>query len=179
MTQHTHGPTADVSVRPAQPEDAGRLGDIQVQAWRAQHAERLPEQVLTGLDAGDFAAAWRSAIADPPSAKHRVLAACAGPHVVGFAALAPGLEGDPTGEIVELAVDPDYQRQGHGSRLLAACTDVLLGSNAAQARTWLIEGDGDREAFLKAAGFGPIGVRRVLDVAGTEVSEVAWASQLD
>lgn len=178
MSQHSHGPTADVSVRPAQTEDAAELGRIQVHAWRTMHAERLPQDVMSGLDPTTFAAAWRTAIANPPSAKHRVLTACAGPHVVGFAAIAPAVEGDPTGEIVELAVDADHHRQGHGSRLLAACTDILTSTGASQARTWQIEGDDVKESFLRAAGFGPIGVRRVLDVAGTEVTEVAWATQL-
>jgi len=178
MTAHTHGPTADVSVRPAVAEDADHLGRIQVESWRARHEGRLPADALAQLDQAQFAAAWRAAITDPPSPKHRVLTATAGPHVVGFAALAPGMEGDPTGEVVELAVDTNHLREGHGSRLLAACTDVLIGSGAAQARIWLVEGDEVLEAFLTQAGFGPIGVRRVLQVGGVEVNEHAWATQL-
>ncbi|MGC0273552.1 GNAT family N-acetyltransferase [Pseudactinotalea sp. Z1739] len=178
MTAHSHGPTADVSVRPAIAEDADHLGRIQLDSWRARHRDHLPEQVLAGLDATDFAAAWRSAITDPPSPKHRVLTATAGPLVVGFAALAPGIDGDPTGEVVELAVDTDHLRQGHGSRLLAACTDVLKGTGAAKTRIWLVDGDEVREAFLTDAGFGPVGVRRVLQVGQAQVSEHAWAADL-
>lgn len=177
MTDHSHGPTADVSVRPAVPEDAEHLGNIQVDSWRVRHGDHLPAEALAELDAGQFASAWRSAITDPPSPKHRVLTATAGPHVVGFAALAPGIEGDPTGEIVELAVHNEHLRDGHGSRLLAACTDVLKGTGATKARIWVVTGDDVRESFLADAGFGPIGVRRVLEVAGTEVSENAWASE--
>lgn len=177
MTAHSHGPTADVSVRPAVPEDAEHLGRIQVDSWRARHADLLPANALEELDTEQFATAWRSAISNPPSPKHRVLTATAGPHVVGFAALAPGMEGDPTGEVVELAVHIDHLRDGHGSRLLAACTDVLKGTGAAKARIWVVAGDEVRESFLADAGFGPIGVRRVLSVGGTEVSEHAWASE--
>lgn len=175
---HSHGPTADVSVRPALPDDAPALGQIQVQAWQAIHGQRLPGAVLDDLDPEQFAAAWHDAIVHPPSAKHRVLTACAGPRVVGFAALAPGVEDDPTGEVVELAVDAGALRQGHGSRLLAACTDVLTSTGARQARTWVVADDTGREEFLASAGFGPIGVRRVLNVGDTEVTEHAWATQL-
>lgn len=178
MTDHSHGPTADVSVRPAVAEDADHLGRIQVDSWRTRHAEHLPPDALAQLDPADFARAWRAAVTDPPSPKHRVLTATSGPHVVGFAALAPGIEGDPTGEIVELAVDSEHLREGHGSRLLAACSDVLLGSGAAKARIWLVAGDEVRESFVTDAGFGPIGVRRTLQVAGTEVDENAWATDL-
>jgi len=178
MTDHSHGPTADVSVRPAVVEDAELLGRIQVDSWRARHADQLPAEVLQHLDAEEFADAWRSAITSPPSPKHRVLTATAGPLVVGFAALAPSAEGDPTGEVVELAVHTDHLREGHGSRLLAACTDVLRGTGARQVRIWLVEGDEEREAFISEAGFGPIGVRRVLQAGDTQVSEHAWVAEL-
>ncbi len=179
MSVHSHNtPTADVSVRPAIEQDAPALGEIQVQAWRNLHAERLPSHVLAALDAEQFASAWRIAITSPPSPKHRVLTACSGPHVAGFAALAPGAQDDPTGEVVELAVGDDYVRNGHGSRLLAACTDILTSTGAKQARIWVAEGDDARDGLVRAAGFGPIGVKRVLDVAGEQVTEHAWAAQL-
>src|SRR5699024_5666573 len=102
-------------------EDAARLGEIQLLSWRA--SDLLPESVLDDVDAQQFADSWQQAIDSPPSAKHRMLTACDGPNVVGFAALAPADE--ETGEIVVLEVDPAYIRKGHGSRLLAACTDIL------------------------------------------------------
>ncbi|TDE90753.1 GNAT family N-acetyltransferase [Occultella glacieicola] len=175
---HSHGLTADVSVRPSLAEDADTLGAIQVAAWRAAHAEVLPARVLDGLEPEVFAAAWGAAIKAPPTAKHRMLTACAGPEVVGFAALAPAPESTDTGEVVALYVDPAHLREGHGSRLLAACTDILGSTGASHVRTWVLHGDASREDFLSTAGFEPIGVRRVLEVAGTQVPEAAWTATL-
>ncbi|WP_163542549.1 GNAT family N-acetyltransferase [Occultella kanbiaonis] len=175
---HSHGLTADVSVRPSLAEDAATLGAIQVAAWRAAHAAVVPAEVLAGLDPDVFAGAWRAAITAPPTAKHRLLTACAGPEVVGFAALAPAPESNDTGEIVALYVDPERVREGHGSRLLAACTDILGSTSASLVRTWVLEGDAAREDFLGTAGFEPLGVRRVLEIAGTQVPEAAWAATL-
>lgn len=167
------GFSADVSVRPSLPEDADRLGQIQVAAWR--HAALLPAETLTTAEPTDFAQAWRSAITSPPSAKHRMLTACAGPAVVGFAALAPADE--DTGEIVALEVHPDHVGKGHGSRLLAACTDILKTTGAAHVRTWVVSTDSHRAAFLTEAGLAPLGVRRRLDAAGTEVIEEAYGAE--
>lgn len=169
------GFSADVSVRPSFTEDSPVLGEIQLAAWRATGL--LPQQVLDDADASVFADAWRQAIANPPSAKHRMLTACDGPHVVGFAALAPADEN--TGEIVVLEVHPDYVRKGHGSRLLAASTDILRTTGASHVRTWVLSTDDQRAAFLTAAGLAPLGVRRKYDVHGTEVAEEAYGAEFD
>lgn len=172
---HQHGPVADVSVRPSTPEDAPRLGEIQVATWRATLGDQVP---AAALDADAFAAAWRTAIASPPSAKHRTLTACDGPLVVGFVALAPAPDDDEAAEVVALEVDPEHARAGHGSRLLAACADILRQTGAARVRTWVTAGDDVREAFLGSAGFAPSGVRRRLDVGDGEVVEHLWGAVL-
>ena len=175
---HAHGLTADVSVRPSFAEDAPHLGRIQVASWRTGLAGVLPAEVLEGMDAEQFAAAWGAAIDSPPSAKHRMLTACHGVQIVGFAALAPAPQTQETGEIVALEVDPEHARAGHGSRLLAACTDLLRATNASHVRAWAIEGDEARAAFLSTAGLEPLGIRRVLDVAGSQVNELAFSAVL-
>lgn len=176
---HHHGPTADVSVRPGIAEDARAIAATQASSWRASFAGLLPGEALAALDVDAMQATWRQALVSPPTAKHRMLTACAGPVVVGFAAIAPvPLEESTTGEIVALEVSPQHRHQGHGSRLLAACADVLGGSGASGLRTWVLEGDEDRAAFLAVAGLAPSGLARRIDVLGTEVTELAYAAAL-
>jgi ribosomal protein S18 acetylase RimI-like enzyme len=172
---HQHGPVADVSVRPATPEDAVRFGEIQVASW---HASLGATAAAAAVDADAFATAWRSAITSPPSAKHRTLTACDGPQVVGFVALAPAPDDDEAAEIVALEVDPGHLREGHGSRLLASCADILRQTGAARVRTWVVADDDAREAFLGSAGFAPSGVRRRLDAGDGEVVEHLWGAVL-
>lgn len=172
---HSHDLTADASVRPSISEDAPLLGDIQASAWRA--GDRVPSAAAELIDAEQFAQSWASAIDDPPSAKHRMLTACAGPTVVGFAAIAPVDES--TAEIVALEVHPDHVRTGHGSRLLAACADILRQTGATSVRTWVPTGDEGRIEFFTSAGFGRLGSRNVLDANGAEVAEEAYGAQLD
>jgi len=157
---------ADVSARPAVPGDEAAIAAIQLAAWRewmGTAADALP--------AADIEQQWASAIASAPSRQHRVFVATDGPRVVGFAALAPT-------EIIALEVAPEHRREGHGSRLLAACVDSLRIANAAEVRAWALEGDSVREAFLTGAGLGVGGVRRVLEGPEGELAERMWVASL-
>ncbi len=171
---------ADASVRPARAGDVAAVGAVHSRSWRAAYAATLPAEVLTALDPEALAAAWRPAVADPPTAEHRVLVACSGPTVVGFVATAPlpgpGTEreagGGPGGragaavDVVALHVDPAHQRRGHGSRLLAAAVDLARGDGATTVSAWCPSTDAARRAFLVSAGMGPDGAWRDLALPG-------------
>jgi GNAT superfamily N-acetyltransferase len=152
---------ADASVRPATPADAGALAGVQLGSWRAGGAP--PE--VAALPEAEVAAAWEQAIRLAPTPRHRVLAACAGAEVVGFAALGPG-EDERNAELLELHVRPDRRREGHGSRLLAASVDHVRAQGAETATAWVGATEDAARAFLSAAGWGPDGAHRTLDLRG-------------
>jgi GNAT superfamily N-acetyltransferase len=152
--------TADASVRAATPSDVPAIGAVQARAWRAGYARLLPAEVLDALDPDALAEAWRPAVAAPPTPGHRVLVACAGPTVVGFAA------SRPDGELVALLVDPTHQRRGHGSRLLNAVADLLREDHVPGVLAWAPTQDTPRVAFLTSAGFAADGARRTLELPG-------------
>jgi GNAT superfamily N-acetyltransferase len=170
---------ADVSVRPAAAEDDAAIAAVQLRAWRSSHGALLGAEVLDRLDAAAVQDQWSRAITAPPSPQHRVLVACEGARVVGFAASAPALEGV---EVLALEVDPDHQRGGHGSRLLTACVDLARETGAGHLQAWVLEGDSAREQFFSSAGLGPDGARRELGV-GVEggpraVCEHRWVAEI-
>lgn len=175
---------ADVSVRPAIAGDEAIITAVQVAAWRLAHAEVLGAGVLDLLDERAMTASWRVAITAPPGPGYRVLVACDGPRVVGFAAVAPiaadTAEEAPGGLLISLEVEPTDQRAGHGSRLLAAVVDLLRTDGADQLATWVLAGDEAREQFYREAGLGPDGAVRTLSAGpapdGREVTEVRWSA---
>ncbi|WP_241236854.1 GNAT family N-acetyltransferase [Georgenia faecalis] len=181
-----HGHGADVSVRPAVAEDAPLLAALQLRAWRATFAAAAG--ALDALDPAAISQSWAGAITSPPTRAHHVLSACAGMDVVGFAALAPAevaggtAEGagpaGPRAEILALEVDPAHTREGHGSRLLAACADLARDSGAQALQLWAAQDDEVRTRFLTSAGFAPAGIRRTLDVPGGAVVETCWYALL-
>jgi len=177
------GSAADASVRPATAADSAAMGQAQLRSWRETFNDRLSSETFAQLDANALAVSWRNAITRPPSAAHRVFVACAGPAVVGFAAAAPAHfradSGKPDSvEIVALIVDPPHQRAGHGSRLLAACTDMAAEESPEHVTTWILDGDSAREKFFHEAGLRVDGVSRRLTIGVTDVPERRWSAVL-
>ena len=150
---------ADVSVRPARPEDAERVARVQLSTWRTAYSSFLPEDALA-VPEQEAAALWLRAIELPPSAQHRVLVALEGAELVGFAATEPS---DDAVELSTLLVEPRWGRRGHGSRLLAASVEHWRADGCTRAVHWAWERDGATTAFLTSAGWAPDGTARGLD----------------
>jgi GNAT superfamily N-acetyltransferase len=179
--------SADVSVRPARPEDAAEVARVQVVTWRTAYRAVLPVAVLDDWDADAATAAWRHAVESPPTPGHGVVVALEGRTVVGFAAfgtaeLTPGEQPHPAGpssELTTLLVEPRWGRRGHGSRLLAAVTDVVRAGGAARLQTWLLEPDQVSASFYESTGWAPDGWARTLDTGAEALREVRWHTLLD
>ncbi|MDR2254076.1 MAG: GNAT family N-acetyltransferase, partial [Bifidobacteriaceae bacterium] len=117
------------SVRPAVAADAAALAAVQRAAYLALLGADVPA-LAAALDPAVLAATWRNAIElATPGSPYAVFAALdRTDHVVGFAAIGPLTDPDArpgATELVALWVHPDHQRDGHGSRLLAAVADAV------------------------------------------------------
>ena len=157
---------ADVSVRPARPEDAERVARVQLSTWRTAYADLLPAQALD-VPEEQVAALWLNAIEAPPTPRHRVLVAMERIELVGFTASTPaedeGLDAGTTAELSTLLVEPRWGRRGHGSRLVAASVEHWRGDGVTHAVAWAWERDPATRSFLTSAGWEPDGAARGLD----------------
>ena len=179
--------SADASVRPALPDDAAEIARIQVVTWRTAYRAALPAALLDDWDADAATASWRSAIVSPPTRGHGVVVALERNAVVGFAAFGPaeltsGEQPDPAGPTVELAtllVEPRWGRRGHGSRLLAAVSDLVRSDGVARLQVWLLAADQVSASFYESAGWAPDGWARTLDTGGDPLREIRWHALLD
>jgi GNAT superfamily N-acetyltransferase len=176
---------ADVSVRPAVPDDAVELGRIQVETWRAAYRDVVPSSVLDELTAEVAGGSWAAAITAPPSRRHRVLVALEQQWRVGFVALGPADDLEPddpepatTLELALIIVEPRWGRRGHGSRLLAAATDHARADGMTRAVSWIPEGDTASRDFLVSAGWAPDGLARALDTGAGELREIRLHTSL-
>jgi GNAT superfamily N-acetyltransferase len=87
--------------------------------------------------------------------------------VTGFAAFGPtddpDCDAETTAELFALTVDPAETGRGHGSRLLAACADLLREAGFSLAVCWVLLDDARFRAFLQETGWAPDGAYRDLD----------------
>jgi GNAT superfamily N-acetyltransferase len=173
----------DVSVRPAIPADADRIGEIHAVTMRAAVGRsagiEADDPALGVVDAGDLALTWANAIG-VSAPGHRVLTALAGARIGGVAAIAPAAADVPEASTIEalaLEIAPGEERAGHGARLLAACADLATDAGARALTAWVARGDEARTRFLTAAGLAPSGRRRYLPVGpGEVVQDQYWAA---
>lgn len=168
---------ADASVRRATENDTPAVGLVQALVWQEAYDGVVPPQVHATFEPQAFAAAWRDSLRQPPEGVHRLLVACAGDQVVGFAAVGPSQDPDAdpmTGEITVLGVHPQARRQGHGSRLLNAAVDILREAGAEHVATWALGRHEGVRAFLVGAGLQPDGAYRdrVVSPDGSTAREV-------
>jgi predicted N-acetyltransferase YhbS len=181
---------ADVSVRPARPEDVAEIARIQIDTWRSAYASILPEPVIAALSVDTARAAWQEAVGAPPTPRHHVLVAQEQQSVVGFVALAPldpqadepqppGTSPASTFTLGPLLVEPRWGRRGHGSRLLAAAVDHALGDGMSAAVAWVPEADTVTREFLVEAGWAPDGLARALDTGAGELREIRLHTSLE
>lgn len=164
-------PTADVSVRVAWPDDAAAIARCQVAAWRELYSGLLPDQIVDALDPDDFAHKWAVSMDKPGDARNRVLVALERASVRGFAVTAPAADpdADPVadGEIGEFVIDVDARGQGHGSRLVQACTDTLRADRFTRATWWIASTNDELRTFVESTGWAPDGAHRELDLDGS------------
>ena len=161
------------SVRLARTSDVDDVARVQIAAWRAAYGDLLPPAVLESLSADDIAWEWGRALLQPGT--HRLLVAIGDEsEIVGAAAVGPGADPDvaSSGEISLLVVDPTHWRRGHGSRLLQASVDHLVGAGHREAVTWVPLADEPRRAFLQSAGWGPDTAYRDREVIDDVIREV-------
>lgn len=166
-------------VRPARPGDAPEIARIQVTTWQTAYRRMFPAHVLAQLDVAVLTEVWASAIAGPPSPRHRVLIAVeqsetGAETVVGFAAAGPADEQalapeepalpDTVVAVTDLLIEPRWGRRGHGSRLLAAAVDLWREDAFEYAVAWVYDADPAMRKFLGSAGWEPDGAGRALDV---------------
>jgi len=157
---------ADVSVRPARPEDAERVARVQLSTWRTAYADLLPAEALDVPEV-QAAALWLGAVESPPSPRHRLLVALERDELVGFAASGPAsdevLDPAATADLLTMLVEPRWGRRGHASRLVAASVEHWRGEGFTTAVAWAWERDPATRSFLTGSGWEPDGAARGLD----------------
>lgn len=99
-----------------------------------------------------------------------------GRHVVGYAGL---MMTDTDGHITTIAVDPDWQRQKIGTRLMLVLAREALDRDATSLTLEVRVANKVAQGLYRRFGFLPVGVRRNYYQETNEDALVMWADDVD
>jgi len=161
----------DITIRPARPSDARGIARLDVETWRTTYAGVLSASYLVGLSEHRREAGWRGVIMREPR-DVRVAVDSTG-DIRGFGSCGAN-RGDRafTGEVFTLYVDPDWQNQGIGRRLLIALFRRLVATGRSSAILWVLR-DNPARFFYERLGAQRVS-RRSLAVGGSTIEATAY-----
>ena len=155
MSQNT-----DVTIRRANPEDAGLLAEVGARTFSETFAaDNTPEDMASYLAASFNPERQVAELADPAST---FLLAEVGGFAAGYAKLhsgepAEGVEGDKPVELVRLYVLHEWLGRGVGAELMRACVDDARQGGHGTIWLGVWERNGRAQAFYRKWGFRAVG----------------------
>lgn len=171
-----------VRVRDAVPDDALRLGEVHVAAWRATYAGGLmPDELLDGLDPVARGAEWAAALDRPPSpGVHRLVGLDPQDVLRGFCVVGPARHDDAvaSGEVHVLNVTPIAWGTGVGTALMDEGTRRLAAAGHDAAQLWVHPDNARARGFYRARGWHDEGSARTELFEGHEIREVRMVRRL-
>lgn len=159
-------------IRLAREADAARIADIYVETWRSTYAGTVPDRVLINMSAERQASYWTRAV----RVDGEIVCVAEDPEfgIVAVGSCGPNraLSGPYQGEVYTLYVQPDFQNQGIGARLLAGLFRELASRNMKSALIWVLASNPSR-FFYEAMGGKRISERDE-KMWGTVLKEIAY-----
>ena len=140
-------------LRPARPQDAPGLAEVQVRSSWAAYGDYVDHDLLAEHTVASRTARWREILGADAS---RTAVADVEGRVAGFVSVGPVRHADPEpglGELLALYVDPPAQGAGVGRALLAAGEDALRALGCDRAVLCVFVRNERARAFYAAHGW--------------------------
>ena len=166
----------DINLRAARPDDALGMAKVHVDTWRATYPGVVPADFLEDLSYPSTAAGWQKAITEIKSPGEAILVAeNEALEIVGITSCGPERSQDPLyqGEIYVLYVLPEYQGQGIGRRLVAACAQHLLHQLGVETLLVWVVAENPYRRFYESLG-GRLVREKAVEVGGKTVLDVGY-----
>lgn len=112
-----------VTIRSARQGDEDEIAHVHVKTWQESYKPFFSVEFLNEIDIEQKKEAWRNTIlkSENNPEKFGLLVSCNGDHITGFICMVPSRKDNADmndGEVSALYIDPVYQGQGIGKKLL-------------------------------------------------------------
>lgn len=172
---------AEAKLRLATIDDAARISELHVAAWRESYADLVPAKALLSMDAREREAQWRESIAAQWSdAARGIFVLEREPEgLLGFACCGPqrverlGAAGF-SGEFWAIYLLQRAQRRGFGRALMGAMTRRLLAQGLSSASVWVFRDNPGARRFYEALGAEETGIVGDWTVLGVALPDMSY-----
>lgn len=169
-------------LRPARPEDAAPIAELNIRGWQASYRGVFPDEFLDEMKPREPQVRWLTDVLAERSSFHTTVA-CNGGDVVGFAILGPVRDSDldvsTIHELYSLYVEPDRVGTGIGRLLMDDALSYLRSGPWTAATLWTLRDVPRTKRFYEAAGWSPDGTDKTEEIpAGNPVVQVRYRIDL-
>jgi ribosomal protein S18 acetylase RimI-like enzyme len=165
-------------LRPAAPDDAGALAQLQVAAWQWAYRGLVDADYLASLDPVARTLMWTERLASAPA--RTVVAERAG-RIVGFVTFGAAWDADATpavGQIFAIYIDETVQGTGVGRALIVHALQTLAAEGRSEAILWVLETNTLARIFYERGGWRPDGAAQDEQMGSTSLHEVRYRRPL-
>ena len=152
-----------MTVRFAILEDAPKLAEIHVAAWRAAYVDHMPAAFLAGMSVEGRTTMWQKMLSQPKPAQLDVSVNEAD-EPVAFCVCGPSRDSDAKdtdiGELMALNVHPSQWRRGHGQALCQRVLRHARSQHWSAITLWVVRGNSRARAFYEQLGFAADGTEK-------------------
>lgn len=169
-------------LRPAGPEDAAPIAELNVRSWQVSYRGVFPDEFLDEMKTREQQVRWLTEVLAEGS-QFRTTVAVATGNMVGFAILGPARDSDLDAstfhELYSLYVEPDRIGTGLGRVLMDDALRYLRSGPWAAAVLWTLRDVTRTRRFYEAAGWSPDGTEKTEEIpAGNPVVQVRYRIDL-
>jgi L-amino acid N-acyltransferase YncA len=168
-----------MSITHATLEDARRVAEIHVEAWRAAYAGIVPAAVLASLSVDKREAVWCKCIAQ---GKPELLVVRVDGDVAGwlsFGRCRDDGSADTQAEVWAIYVRPAAWSSGAGRSLWLRARELMLAQGFESCSLWVLAQNERAIRFYGAAGFLHDGaLPKLLELGGAQLQEIRMISRL-
>jgi ribosomal protein S18 acetylase RimI-like enzyme len=168
----------EIFIRPAGPADAEDIARVQRISWAATYAKQLSPESLARVETAWDARHWRRSLERVDDRVISLVLEGADEGIIGFGVAGPRRGGkDPIlraydGEFYLLYLLPQFQRRGHGVRLMVAMARVLRARGTETALVWALASNRPAIGFYQHLS-GSILMQARKPFFGESVNEIA------
>jgi ribosomal protein S18 acetylase RimI-like enzyme len=164
-------------IRDATLDDANRLAQVRIAAWRQAYRGIMPDAVLDGMDYEKEVHRWHENLTTRRT-DYLFVAELDG-QAAGFVAGGACRDSDPEydGELYAIYVLPELQGQGAGKALAQAAMEWLRAQGYHKMLIWVLRDNQPARRFYEALG-GAAVHERSIEIRGTQLSEVGYGYSL-